>query len=121
MLRAAYQDLHNQKGFSAFLGSDQQSVGLYFTAGPPLQRPGRLADSKSRLQEHTQKLYKRPPHYRVAGTSGPDHEKVFEVEVVIEGKVVAKGRGKNKKEAEQHGADEALKAVEGKKGGGKSA
>jgi ribonuclease-3 len=72
---------------------------------------GRLADSKSRLQELTQKLYKRPPLYRLAGTSGPDHEKVFEVEVVVEGRVLAKGCGKNKKEAEQSGAEEALRVV----------
>jgi ribonuclease III len=76
---------------------------------------GRLADSKSRLQEFTQKLYKRPPLYRVSGTSGPDHEKVFEVEVVIEGKVLARGRGKNKKEAEQQGAEEALGVIERKR------
>ena len=111
-------------GFEAWLGA------IYLDLGPDAaaefvarftkdqaaaSAAGRLADSKSRLQEHTQKLYKRPPHYRVSGTSGPDHEKVFEVEVVIEGKVVAKGHGKNKKESEQWGADEALKAVEGKK------
>jgi ribonuclease-3 len=76
---------------------------------------GRLADSKSRLQEFTQKLYKRPPLYRVSGTSGPDHEKVFEVEVVIEGKVLARGKGKNKKEAEQQGADAALAIIESKR------
>lgn len=114
-------------GFEAWLGALYLDQGpdaaadfvVRFLDGQAAASPaGRLADSKSRLQEHTQKLYKRPPHYRVAGTSGPDHEKVFEVEVVIEGKVVAKGRGKNKKEAEQHGADEALKVAEGKRGKG---
>lgn len=114
-------------GFEAWLGALYLDQGpdaaadlvTRFLDGQAAASPaGRQADSKSRLQEHTQKLYKRPPHYRVAATSGPDHEKVFEVEVVIEGKVVAKGRGKNKKEAEQHGADEALKAVEGKRGKG---
>jgi ribonuclease-3 len=49
--------------------------------------------------------------YRLAGTVGPDHSKVFEIEVVLEGEVVAKGRGKNKKEAEQVGAEEALAKV----------
>ncbi|MGH7442266.1 MAG: ribonuclease III [bacterium] len=69
---------------------------------------GRQADAKSRLQELSQKLYKRPPLYRVVSASGPDHEKTFEVEVVVEGKVLARGNGKNKKEAEQKGAEEAL-------------
>jgi ribonuclease-3 len=69
---------------------------------------GRQADAKSRLQEWAQKVYKRPPQYRLAGTVGPDHSKVFEIEVILEGQVVAKGRGKNKKEAEQVGAEEAM-------------
>jgi ribonuclease-3 len=106
-LGAIYVD-HGFKGAETFvLGfvKDQAAASV----------AGRLADSKSRLQEFTQKLYKRPPLYRVSGTSGPDHEKVFEVEVVIEGKVLARGRGKNKKEAEQQGAEEALGVIERKR------
>lgn len=112
-------------GFEAWLGAvylDQgfeaaeAFVGAFLKDQAAASAAGRQADSKSRLQEHTQRLYKRPPHYRVVGTSGPDHEKVFEVEVLIEGKVLAKGRGKNKKEAEMAAADATMKVVEGKKG-----
>lgn len=111
-------------GFEAWLGALYQDRGFraaeefilrFLKDQPAAQAQGKQGDAKSRLQEWSQKVYKRPPLYRIAGTSGPDHLKVFEVEVVIEGKVLAKGKGKNKKEAEQVGAEEALKAVEGKK------
>lgn len=111
-------------GFEAWLGAIYVDHGFRAAEGFVLgflkdqeaaSAAGRLADSKSRLQEFTQKLYKRPPLYRVSGTSGPDHEKVFEVEVVVEGRILARGRGKNKKEAEQQGAEEALKTIEVKR------
>ena len=101
-----------------FRGAEEFVLGLLKDQAAA-SAAGRQADSKSRLQELTQKLYKRPPLYRVSGTTGPDHEKVFEVEVVIEGKMLARGMGKNKKEAEQQGAEEALKLVEGPKKKGK--
>ena len=108
-------------GFEAWLGAVYMDRGysaaeafiFRFLKDQAAASPaGRIADAKSRLQELAQKLYKRPPLYRVVGTVGPDHSKVFEIEVVIEGKVLAKGRGKNKKDAEQKGAEEALKALE---------
>jgi ribonuclease III len=111
-------------GFEAWLGAIYQDRGfraaedfvLRFLKEQPAASPaGRQADAKSRLQEWSQKLYKRPPQYRVAAASGPDHLKVFEVDVVVEGKVLARGKGKNKKEAEQVGAEEAMRALEGKR------
>jgi ribonuclease-3 len=111
-------------GFEGWLGAIYMDRGyaaseafvFRFLKDQPAAMPaGRQADAKSRLQEWSQKVYKRPPLYRVSGTAGPDHQRQFEIDVVLEGQVVAKGRGKNKKEAEQAGAEEALKAVEGKK------
>jgi ribonuclease-3 len=111
-------------GFEAWLGAIYMDQGFeaaeafvarFLKDQAAASAGGKQADSKSRLQEHTQKLYKRPPHYRVVGTTGPDHEKIFEVEVLVEGKILARGRGKNKKEAEQAGADAAMKVVEGKR------
>lgn len=108
-------------GFEAWLGaiymdrgfSAAESFVFRFLKDQAAASPaGRQADAKSRLQELAQKLYKRPPLYRLVGTAGPDHSKVFEIEVVIEGKILAKGRGKNKKDAEQKGAEEALKNLE---------
>ena len=42
------------------------------------------------------------------GEAGPDHDKIFEVEVAVNGKVVGRGTGRSKKEAEQSAAKQAL-------------
>lgn len=63
---------------------------------------------KSELQERVQAKYRIHPRYRVVGTEGPDHEKVFTVEVAVAASVVGVGSGRNKKEAEQMAAREAL-------------
>ncbi|MFC1520786.1 ribonuclease III [Elusimicrobiota bacterium] len=67
-----------------------------------------LRDYKSRLQEIIQKKYKSIPEYRLTKSWGPEHEKTFQVDVVFRGKFLGRGIGKNKKEAEQSGAKEAL-------------
>ncbi|HER44280.1 MAG TPA: ribonuclease III, partial [Candidatus Eisenbacteria bacterium] len=63
---------------------------------------------KSILQEWTQSKYRTYPLYRVRSTAGPEHDKIFLVEVKIGGRVVGKGRGKSKKDAEQMAAKEGL-------------
>jgi ribonuclease-3 len=63
---------------------------------------------KSELQEETQAKYRIHPRYRVTKTEGPDHDKIFTVEVAIAKKVVGVGSGRSKKEAEQNAAREAL-------------
>ena len=76
-------------------------------------------DYKTDLQELCQQLLKLLPEYRVVSESGPDHQKQFEVEVWIKGRMSGHGYGKSKKEAEQRAAKEALEkltrhAVDGK-------
>lgn len=68
-------------------------------------------NAKAILQEYTQSLTKETPVYNLVNESGPDHNKTFLVEVAYQGKVVAKGSGKTKKEAEQHAAYEACKIL----------
>ena len=65
-------------------------------------------DYKTILQETTQKKLKTSPRYVVVSTSGPDHEKVFEIQVHLNGQTYGKGQGRNKKEAEQNAAKETL-------------
>ncbi len=65
-------------------------------------------DYKTELQELCQERLKQLPEYRVVSESGPDHQKQFEVEVWIKGQVCGRGIGKNKKEAEQRAAKEAI-------------
>ena len=61
-------------------------------------------NAKAILQEYTQGLTKKTPEYELVGAYGPDHKKVFKVEVSYQGEVVAFGEGKSKKEAEQKAA-----------------
>ena len=65
-------------------------------------------DFKSDLQEYTQNKMNCVPAYKVVGETGPDHEKLFEVAVMVKNRLQGKGEGKSKKEAEQSAAMKAL-------------
>lgn len=69
------------------------------------------SDFKTKLQEVIQAKYKKRPHYIVTGYVGPEHKKVFLVKVCFKGKVLGRGKGNNKKEAEQQAAKEALEKI----------
>jgi ribonuclease-3 len=66
---------------------------------------------KSIIQEWSQSKHRSYPRYSVKSTTGPEHDKIFLVEVKVGGRVVGKGRGKSKKDAEQMAAKEALHSV----------
>jgi ribonuclease-3 len=68
-------------------------------------------DYKTVLQETLQALGRPTPRYRVAGSAGPPHRPVFDVEVLTEGTVVARASGGSKKEAEQEAARLALTVI----------
>lgn len=68
-------------------------------------------DFKSRLQERTQELYRSTPVYKVEREFGPDHDKVFEVSVYLAERMLAIGRGRSKKAAEQDAARQALESL----------
>jgi ribonuclease-3 len=68
-------------------------------------------DQKSALQEFLQGRGEPPADYRLAGESGPDHKKIFQVEVWAGGKCLASGAGGTKKEAEQRAARRALEQL----------
>lgn len=65
-------------------------------------------DYKSELQEYTQEKFGCVPTYIVVRERGPDHDKVFEVELTIRGQLQGLGTGKSKKEAEQAAARKVL-------------
>jgi ribonuclease-3 len=71
------------------------------------ERLGRT-DHKSALQEFLQSRGMAPGSYHIVEETGPDHQKMFRVEVRIAGDITAIGTGKTKKEAEQLAAVEAL-------------
>ena len=68
-------------------------------------------DFKTALQEQVQRKRDQVLAYRLTGESGPDHDKRFEVEVTLNGKVVGTGIGSSKKRAEQAAAKTALELL----------
>ena len=77
-----------------------------------LVREKYLQDYKGLLQEIIQGRFKRKPSYKVIGQRGPQHRKVFTVEARLGKRIIGKGRGKSKKEAEQKAAQQALKIMQ---------
>ncbi len=70
----------------------------------------RSADYKTQLQELVQRRSNQVITYRLKGESGPDHDKTFIFELLINGETCGEGSGKTKKEAEQMAARKALEA-----------
>jgi ribonuclease-3 len=70
-----------------------------------------VRDYKSALQEQLQALGRGLPEYRIAAEAGPDHRKLFSIEVVCQGEVLGAATGKAKKEAEQEAARLALEKL----------
>lgn len=68
-------------------------------------------DYKSQLQEALQRVSRRLPLYAVVHENGPEHHKVFEVEVRHDGRLLGRGTGTTKKAAEQAAARESLRAL----------
>lgn len=68
-------------------------------------------DPKSQFQEEVQAYKMGPILYRVISTSGPDHARMYEVEVEINGKVMGRGSGSSKANAEREAARDALKKL----------
>ncbi len=66
-------------------------------------------DPKSVLQEKAQEEMGFTPVYETLNESGPDHKKHFVMGVLVDGKVIGKGEGYSKKEAEEEAAKMALK------------
>lgn len=67
-----------------------------------------INDFKTELQEYSQDTFQSPPEYRVEKETGPDHDKTFYVSVYLKKKLMGRGKGKSKKEAEQKAAKETL-------------
>ena len=71
-----------------------------------------LSDPKSALQEWSQGRKLGIPQYVTVHANGPDHDRMFEVEVLISGEVVGRGSGRNKQLAARQAAQSALEVIE---------
>ena len=87
-------------------------TSIYNTVFPNISLDTIFKDFKTTLQEITQSRFGVIPEYRVLSTSGPDHNKTFEIGVYIENRLYAVSTGKSKKNAEQQAAEIAIQKLE---------
>lgn len=106
--------------FEAFLGAVYLDQGLeearkfvddylFIFIGEIIKNKAYL-DFKSYLQEKIQERNKISPIYEVLKEEGPDHQKTFTVGVFVENKMIGKGKGRSKQEAEERSAKQALES-----------
>lgn len=89
-------------------GMDRAKDFIYRFILSDLEDKQLFYDSKTNLQELIQGKLKKEFHYVLLEESGPEHDKTFRVEVVMEEEMIGSGEGRTKKSAEQHAAYEAL-------------
>jgi len=102
------------------LNSAQQFILAQLTAEIEMAQINRCFcyhDYKTALQEYVQKHHHGATlAYTVVGEQGPDHAKLFSIEVKLDDLVLGEGSGKSKKEAEQVAAAQALKYLQSEAG-----
>ncbi|MBN2858120.1 MAG: ribonuclease III [Candidatus Delongbacteria bacterium] len=74
-------------------------------------RTKKHSNYKSELLELVQSKGYPPPTYELTGSEGPEHEKTFTVNVIVDGKVIADGTSNSKKRAEQEASARALELI----------
>ncbi len=89
-------------------GMDKAKDFIYRFVLSDLENKQLFYDSKTNLQELIQGKLKKDFQYNLLEESGPEHDKTFLVEVVMEEEVIGTGKGRTKKNAEQQAAYEAL-------------
>jgi len=70
-----------------------------------------ISDSKTKLQEHSLKIYKKLPIYKVLSARGSKHKPIYSISVSITGSKIHVGLGSSKQEAEQNAAKSLLKIL----------
>ena len=98
------------------LGLDAVRDWLLEVAAPELDAsfpPAEFQAPKSRLQEYAYRTSGRPPAYRIVSVEGPDHNRHYVVEVSVAGRLLGRGEGRNRRDAETEAAGRALAAGEG--------
>jgi len=87
------------------------SIALIEECHPKIDLDALSKDFKTALQELTQATHGITPTYELLDTSGPDHKKEFVIAVTLDGKTIAKAKGRSKKDAQQKAAQIALKEL----------
>jgi ribonuclease-3 len=108
--------------FEAFLGAIYFEFGLEFCRSfleknllvylSEILKKRMFEDPKTKFQEIIQEKLKITPNYKVLEEFGPEHSKTFVVGLYVGEKLIAKGRGSSKQEAEENAAQKALEQEE---------
>lgn len=98
---------------AGFIKSKEIIHRLFLPLLEQIESKNMADDFKSMLQEYTQEIYKTRPDYLLVKESGPAHNKKFRMALSLDGKIIAEGEGKSKKEAEQKAAREAFFCLTG--------
>lgn len=106
-LEAVFGAIYMDGGLDAARAAIVTMLETASTTGAPLLS----VDAKTRLQEVSQANGGELPEYRMVGQKGPDHDKVYEVEVWVSGAFAGRGEGSSKKAAEQKAAADALERM----------
>lgn len=99
-------------------GMEKAKEHIYRFILSDLENKQLFYDSKTNLQEYVQGSLKKDLVYVIVDESGPEHDKLFTVEVMVDENVLGRGQGRTKKAAEQQAAYEALLGLQrtGRKG-----
>ena len=92
------------------IGSARKIIQRYVLS--KTEKPTGHRDYKTALQELIQRESGHTLTYRLTGEEGPDHAKIFWVEVCLNDEAVGSGKGHSKKEAEQMAAKAAIERLE---------
>ena len=105
----------------ALIGAIYIDTGIKFTVGWILERyearienminAPQISDYKTYLQEAIQADYLKLAKYKMEKSSGPDHDRTFYSAVMLDGRVIGRGKGGSKKESEQDAAKNSLKLL----------
>jgi ribonuclease-3 len=111
ILAAAYEAVLGAIYLDGGFASARNLVARHFADNLEEKSQGVFFDSKTRLQEITQKIFKETPVYSVIEARGPDHQRQFISQVSISGKLYGRGAGPTKKSADQAAALETLEML----------
>ncbi len=98
---AVYLDCGFEGAYRFVLSALGEELATATTFGTP-------KDPKSTLQERLQARGGRAPEYVLAAVTGPEHDRMFEVEVIVGGSATGRGEGRRKIDAERAAALDAL-------------
>ncbi|MBI4709388.1 MAG: ribonuclease III [Candidatus Portnoybacteria bacterium] len=109
LLEALIGAIHCDLGLEAVSDFIQRNILVHL---PSILKDGRQKDAKSDFQDKAQTMLGLTPYYKILSAYGPEHNRRFRVAAMLGGKIIARGFGFSRKEAEMDAAEKALSKKE---------